>query len=261
VENTIFQLVDFLIFRNIVKTGCGKPKTGLEKLLMCGRFSMVASESKIQQTLPFVETGGSIRESYNIAPTQHAYVVTNDEPSRLQYLTWGLIPFWAKEAVNRGKLINARSEGIESKPSFRIPIRKRRCLVLADSFYEWRKEGQKKIPYRILPKDDRLLVMAGIWDEWDKEGYPVRSFSILTTEPNQEVRSLHNRMPVLLQNEEECEQWLSDLSLEDIFLFLHPPADGMLKIYRVSDQVNSPKHNGPELHEEVPENLDLFSQR
>ena len=228
---------------------------------MCGRFSLSASEQKIQQELPFVETGSNLRISYNIAPTQHAYVVTNEQPDRLQYLTWGLIPFWSKEGKNSGKLINARSEGIEGKPSFRIPIRKKRCLVLADSFYEWRREGNKKIPYRILPKDDGLLVMAGIWDQWDKDGYPVRSFSIITTSPNREVSSIHDRMPVILPSLEERQKWLEPIDLDEVLIMMRPAVDDYFKIYRVSEELNSPRNNHPKLHEEVPENLDLFSQR
>ena len=228
---------------------------------MCGRFSLAVSEKKIQEELPFVETGSQLRKSFNIAPTQHAYVITNDQPDRLQYLTWGLVPFWSKEGKNTGKLINARSEGIESKPSFRIPIRKRRCLVLADSFYEWRKQEGKKMPYRILPADGSLLVMAGIWDFWDQNGYPIKSFSIITTTPNQEISPIRNRMPVLLLDNLSRERWLEDLPLEDALAFLVTPPDGCLRLYRVSEEVNSPHNNSPELHKEVPENLDLFSQR
>jgi putative SOS response-associated peptidase YedK len=228
---------------------------------MCGRFSLAVSETKIQQELPFVDPGTNIRKSYNIAPTQHAYVVTDDQPAHMQYITWGLIPYWAEEGKNSGKLINARAEGIESKPSFRVPVRKRRCLVLADSFYEWRTVDHQKIPYRILPRDGSLLVMAGIWDLWDKEGYPVKSFSIITTTPNLELSSLHNRMPVMLQTLEERLAWLEPMEIEEVLAFLHPPKDGAYHIYRVSDELNSPSHNTPDLHKELPENLDLFSQR
>jgi putative SOS response-associated peptidase YedK len=228
---------------------------------MCGRFSLAVSESKIQEELPFVDTGSNIRKSYNIAPTQHAYVVTNDQSGRLQYITWGLIPYWMEDGKNTGKLINARAEGIESKPSFRVPIRKQRCLVLADSFYEWRTVNHKKIPYRILPKNDSLLVMAGVWDVWDKDGYPTKSFSIITTTPNKEVTSLHNRMPVILPTLKDCEKWLSNLEVDEVLEFLHPPKDGFFRVYRVSDELNSPKHNDSDLHKEIPENLDLFSQR
>lgn len=228
---------------------------------MCGRFSLAVSENKIQEELPFVDPGSNLRISYNIAPTQHAYVVTDDQPDRLQYITWGLVPYWSEEGKNTGKLINARSEGIESKPSFRVPIRKRRCLVLADSFYEWRTIDHKKIPYRILPKDGSLLVMAGIWDLWEKDGYPIKSFSIITTTPNREISSLHNRMPVILPTNKDRQKWLDLLEIEEALEFLHPPKDGYFKIYRVSDDLNSPRNNMPELHQEVQENLDLFSQR
>ncbi len=185
----------------------------------------------------------------------------DDQPDRLQYITWGLIPYWSEEGKNTGKLINARAEGIESKPSFRVPIRKRRCLVLADSFYEWRAVNHQKIPYRIVPKNGAMLVMAGIWDVWEKDGYPLKSFSIITTEPNKEVSSLHNRMPVVLPSLKECKQWLEPMEVDEVLQFLHTPKDGLFRIYRVSDELNSPKFNLPELHNEIPENLDLFSQR
>jgi putative SOS response-associated peptidase YedK len=123
------------------------------------------------------------------------------------------------------------------------------------------KKVVKKIPYRILPKNNHLLVMAGIWDIWDREGYPVKSFSIITTSPNREVAPLHNRMPVLLTNREEQQGWLEDQPIEDVLGYLHPPPDQFLHIYRVSTELNSPKNNSPSLHEEIPENLDLFSQR
>jgi putative SOS response-associated peptidase YedK len=229
---------------------------------MCGRFSLAVSEDTIHQELPFVEVGGALRPNYNVAPTQHAYVITDEEPARLQYLTWGLVPSWSEEGHNTGRLINARAEGIETRPSFRMPIRKRRCLVLADSFYEWRTDGRNKIPYRILPRDGSLLVMAGIWDQWDRAGaYPLRSFSIITTDGNDDMAGLHNRMPVLLTNNEQRLRWLQELSIEGVLAFFGPQANKYLKSYRVSDAVNSTQNNSPELHKEVPEFLDLFSQR
>ena len=228
---------------------------------MCGRFTLFAAPEAIQAEFDLADVPASLAPCYNIAPTQHAYVVTDDQPSHMQYITWGLVPYWAEEGKNTGKLINARAEGIESKPSFRVPIRKRRCLVLADSFYEWRTVDHQKIPYRILPKNGSLLVMAGIWDVWDKEGYPVKSFSIITTSPNREVSSLHNRMPVVLPTLDDRLKWLEALELEDVLAFLRPAHDGTLRVYRVSDELNSPSNNLPELHKELPENLDLFSQR
>jgi len=119
---------------------------------MCGRFSFSTSKEKIQQQFGDIEVGTNLRMNFNVAPTQHTYIVTNDSPNRLQYVTWGLIPHWSNDGKNTGKLINARAEGIATKPSFRLPIRKRRCWVLADSFYEWRKGADAKIPYRLLLK-------------------------------------------------------------------------------------------------------------
>ncbi len=225
---------------------------------MCGRFSLAASKEKIQAELPFIETGNNLRISYNIAPTQHAYIVTNDNPERLQYVTWGLIPYWSKDGKNSGKLINARSEGIETKPSFRIPIRKRRCLVIADSFYEWRREGGKKVPHRIFLKNGHLIIAAGIWDVWYKGDYAIKSFSIITTAPNQEMQSIHSRMPVLLTNQGAYKKWLESPSLEETLGMLKTPEDGILTYYQVSEKVNSVRNDAPDLHHEVPKQPNLF---
>lgn len=225
---------------------------------MCGRFSFNASKEKIKQELGDVETGVNLRINYNIAPTQHAYVITNTHPNRLQYLTWGLIPHWSRDGQNSGKLINARSEGIASKPSFRLPIRQKRCLVLADSFYEWRRELDRKVPYRIKMKEDKLVVMAGIWDVWYKGDYAIRSFSIITTPPNKEMASIHSRMPIIFNDKASQDAWLQENTLEAVLEMLKTPEDDILTMYRVSEQVNSVKNNAPDLHREVPEPPTLF---
>lgn len=226
---------------------------------MCGRFSFVTSKEKIKQQLgEQMETGVNLRISFNVAPTQHAYVVTNDKPNMLQYLTWGLIPYWSKEEESAGKLINARQEGIFSKPSFRIPIRKRRCLVLADSFYEWKKIGDQKIPYRIFHKNGDLLVLAGIWDIWHKDDYAVKSFSIITTPPNKEMSSVHNRMPVVLQQKADQKKWLAEISLDETVQLMQTPADGLLDMYQVSTKVNNVRNDSPDLHQKLAEPPTLF---
>jgi putative SOS response-associated peptidase YedK len=225
---------------------------------MCGRFSLATSKEKLQQQLPFVEVTDTLRVSYNIAPTQHAYVVTNEEPYRLQYLTWGLVPYWSNDGKNTGRLINARMEGIETKPSFRIPIRKRRCLVPADSFYEWRKEGLRKVPYRIFLKNGELLMFAGIWDVWYKGDYGVKTFSIITAPPNREMEAIHNRMPVIFTTKDEHELWLESTELENILPLLGSPPDDILDMYRVSDKVNFVMNDAPDLHFEKPELPTLF---
>lgn len=225
---------------------------------MCGRFSFVASKEKIQKQFNEIDTGNNLRVNYNIAPTQHAYVVTNESPNRLQYVTWGLIPYWSKDGKNTGKLINARMEGVASKPSFRLPIRKRRCWVLVDSFYEWRREGKRKIPYRIFLKDQSIMVLAGIWDVWYQGNYAVKSFSIITAPPNREMSAIHNRMPVILTSGEQQSQWLDNLALEDVQALLSTAPDDTLEMYRTSERVNSVRNNGPALHEAAAAPPTLF---
>ncbi len=225
---------------------------------MCGRFSLATSKEKLQQQLPFVEITDTLRVSYNIAPTQHAYVVANDHPERLQHITWGLVPHWSNDGKNSGRLINARREGIETKPSFRIPIRKRRCLVPADSFYEWRREGVRKIPYRIFLKDGDLMMMAGVWDVWYQKDYGLKTFSIITTPPNFEMSGIHTRMPVILQTKEQQEAWLKTNDLVDALAMLRTLPDGMLDMHRVSELVNSVGNDSPKLHYEIPEPRTLF---
>ena len=222
---------------------------------MCGRYSFVVKKEKVQKLFPKVKIEGDLDKSYNIAPTQQAYVITNKQPNILQKMRWGLIPHWAKDGKRGGALINARVETIDEKPSFREPIHTQRCLVLADSFYEWRTEGGKKIPYRILLKNGELMVFAGIWDVWQN----LSTFSILTTEPNVEMSQLHNRMPVILNTESGYEKWLSNTrDIPSLLPICEKPQDGFLHIYKVSDKLNAVKNNFPELHKELPEELTLF---
>jgi len=226
---------------------------------MCGRYSFSASKEKVKAQFPEVETGDNLRTSYNIAPTQHAYIITSEKPEKLQYFSWGLVPYWSRDGKNSGKLINARSVGIEVKPSFRVPIRKKRCVVLADSFYEWRRIGKNKVPYRIFLKDGKLLEMAGIYDIWQQGDIGQRTFSVITTTPNAEMSSLHSRMPVLFENEDDRNLWLDDsLTLEEVLSLLKTPSDDILQYYRVSERLNSPKNNSNDLHQELPELPSLF---
>lgn len=225
---------------------------------MCGRFSQAVSREQVKEQFQNVEPGDNLRINFNLAPTQEAYVIASDAPNELQYLTWGLLPFWSKEGKKSGKLINARQEGIETKASFRAPIRRRRCLVLADSFYEWKRENGKKVPYRIMLKDESIMLFAGIWDIWNKGDFPIKSFSIITTPPNQEVAPIHNRMPVILTKPEEQQQWLAERPLEQVLELLKTPEDGLLKMYPISDQVNSVRNNAPHLHDPVQDPPTLF---
>jgi len=222
---------------------------------MCGRLSFVTTKEKIREQFgERLELGDSaLLLSYNIAPTQQAYVILNENPEVLDRLSWGLVPHWSKDAKDAAKRINARSEGIAEKPSFRLPIRNRRCVVLADSFYEWQRAGKQKLPYRILAADGRLLALAGVWDTWKQpDGALHRSFSVITTTPNLEMTSVHDRMPVLLNSPSDIRKWLTEIPLEEALDMLNPADDGLLDLYRISEKVNAAYNDGPELHAKLP---------
>jgi putative SOS response-associated peptidase YedK len=218
---------------------------------MCGRFSLAVSKERINKQFNIsIET--DITPSYNIAPSQKAYVISNSSPKSLQQMVWGLVPYWSKDSSSNNSLINARSEGIASRPSFRMPIRKRRCLVLADGFYEWRKEGRNRIPYRIMHNTNKIMTMAGIWDTWQTpEGEDLVTFAILTTKPNSEMKAVHDRMPVIFSTEQAQQDWLSDLSLEETLNMLQTLGDGQLEVFPVSQKVNSTSYNDKDLFQPI----------
>jgi len=134
---------------------------------MCGRYSKVLSPQDIDEAFgPVTVEAEQLVANYNIAPTQQTAVITNRDPKQIQLFEWGLVPFWSKDGKNSGRMINARSETILTKPAFRTPIRERRCLVIADSFYEWKTAGKSKQPYRIYDPKAKVLVFAGLWEFW-----------------------------------------------------------------------------------------------
>lgn len=226
---------------------------------MCGRFSFAPTPKQKARKLDDLKQPVVWKIRFNIAPTQSAYVIANDDPQQIKEMNWGLVPSWSRDGVNAGKMINARAETVFEKPSFREVIHSRRCLVPADSFYEWRKEPDgRKLPYRIFLKNGDLLFMAGVWDRWGSGASAQSTFSILTTGPNEEMASLHNRMPLILAKEEEQQKWLSDLPEEEIANMLVPPSDDLLQMYRVSERLNGTAYDGPDLQEEVADTLRLF---
>lgn len=226
---------------------------------MCGRYSFAPKPKQRKALESMVVVPDELQISFNIAPTHFAYVISNDQPNQLQRMEWGLVPSWSANGKNSGKLINARAEGIEEKPSFREPIQSKRCLVPADSFYEWRPlTVNRKVPYRIFLKNEALMFMAGIWDAWNDAGKVRRTFSIITTTPNAEIAALHNRMPVLLPDAESQKKWLSPLPLNAVHSFLHPPEDHLLHLVRVSEKLNKPGYDAADLQEPLPDELTLF---
>lgn len=224
---------------------------------MCGRYSLFADFKKIEER--FGEATFDVEEyeeSYNIAPSQMILSVVNDGvKNRLGYLKWGLVPSWAKDPKIGFKMINARAETVHEKPSFREALKKKRCLIVADSFYEWKRTENRKVPMRIKMKNNELFAMAGLWESWTSQSCElVHTCTILTTEPNDLMSTIHDRMPVILKEEDE-QTWLNPAikSIDELKPFLIPLENGLLEAYEVSDKVNSPKNNAPELIVKVGE--------
>ncbi len=223
---------------------------------MCGRFSF---SNQAKATIAALQRHDVVA-SLNIAPTHQAVVFTNID--LVQTMTWGLVPHWQKDGKNSGALINARIEDIQEKPSFRVPIQRQRCIVPADSFYEWRTEGKQRIPYRIHAINKEVLWMAGIWDTWTDGKIKKDTFSILTTSPNREMETIHNRMPVFLQHEDQQQEWLYphnvDNFVDNLLLRFKKMPDDLLKMYRVSEKLNHSGFQSDDAHDEVKEPLRLF---
>ena len=171
---------------------------------MCGRYSLIAGIGELQERFDFDGPELTHVPRYNIAPTQMALSVTNGGRRRGSYMRWGLIPSWAKSASVGSRMINARAETLAERPSFRTALQRRRCLVLADGFYEWQGKGSSKRPMRITTASGEPFAFAGLWDGWrDPKGEVVRSCTIITTSANQLLSPIHDRMPVILTRELE----------------------------------------------------------
>lgn len=220
---------------------------------MCGRYSFAPELKIVNEHYDITVNDNEIKPNYNCAPTQLLPVVSNDAPEKLSLYRWGLIPFWAKDKSIGNKLINSRAETITEKASFKTSFKRRRCLIPADAFYEWRKKTsvKKKIPYRIFIKDQLLFSMAGIWDQWKgPEGEIIRSFSIITTSPNELMAEIHNRMPVILSKQSE-NTWMKSSNQQELLDLLQPFPAKLMDAYRISELVNSPRNNTQEIIKKV----------
>lgn len=224
---------------------------------MCGRYSLYADLTTLLERFDIDEVTFSKEEyspNYNVAPSHQVVAVVNDgTKNRLGMLRWGMIPPWAKDEKIGYKMINARAETAAEKSSFRNAFKKKRCLVVADSFYEWKKTTDRKIPMRIKLKSGEPFAFAALWESWKApDGKQVNTCSILTTQPNELMGSIHNRMPVILSKEDE-EIWLDPKiqNPDELKSVLKPFDASQMEAYEVSDKVNSPKNNGPELLERI----------
>ena len=216
---------------------------------MCGRYSLIADISELQERFDFDSSGLTHAPRYNVAPTQMALTVTNGSGRRGSYMRWGLIPPWAKSPSVGSRMINARAETLTERPSFRTAFQRRRCLVLADGFYEWERKGSSRRPMRIVMASGEPFAFAGLWDAWrDPKGEVVRSCTIITTSANESLSPIHDRMPVILPRELES-LWL-DHDIQDpaaLAGILSPYITDEMAAYEVSSLVNSPANDGPEV--------------
>ena len=225
---------------------------------MCGRASLakLPKDLEIRYKTKFIkssEVAENRLPNFNIAPTHWHPVVTNEAGHPLKFFKWGLIPHWAKDHKIGSRLINARSETILEKPAFQN-IHKKRCIVPFDGFYEWKREGNKKVPYRIVLKDTEIFSLAGIWAIWkNPDGNIIPTFSLLTQEPNNLMAAIHNRMPAILSPEQE-KDWLDmDVPTKEVLKLIEPYPEEKMEAYRVSMEVNRVSENRPDLLERVAE--------
>ena len=218
---------------------------------MCARYNLLSTPKALARYFKTVEVEHDFTlplPNFNVAPTQQVPVVV-DDPRRFEVMRWGLVPFWAKDPRIGRRTINARAETVASKPAFRAAFRKRRCLVPADGFYEWTGPRGKRQPLNIHRADGNPLALAGLWESHDEFG---PTFTIITTEPNAYMSTIHSRMPVILEPA-DWNAWLS-ASDEDpgwYTALLRPAADDVLTGYPVNPAVNSVRNNGPHLLEFV----------
>lgn len=220
---------------------------------MCGRYTLYHHEDDLASLFE-VETF-PLAARYNIAPTQRVQVVIQREDGtrEVSAMRWGLVPHWVKDpATFKANLFNARSESAAEKPSFRDAMRTKRCLVPASGFYEWRSEGASKQPFHIHRQDGRPLAFAGLWSAWRKGDDALVSCTILTTAANEDVRALHDRMPVILESD-AFEAWLDPFEhdAKAVAGLLGPAPEGLLEAYPVAKAVGNARLDGPELVQRV----------
>jgi putative SOS response-associated peptidase YedK len=221
---------------------------------MCGRFTLRNPGEVVAQAFDLPEAP-DLLPRFNVAPGQAVAVVRQkpqSEGRELSFVRWGLIPAWADDPSIGDRLANARSETAATKPSFRSAFRSRRCLVVADGFYEWQKTNGRKQPYFVGLQSDRPFGLAGLWERWEKGGEPVESCTILTTDANELMQPIHERMPVILPPD-QYDLWLDPRcqDTEKLAKLLRPYASKDMLAYRVSTLVNNPKNDTPECAEAI----------
>ena len=217
---------------------------------MCGRFERSSPIERIASKFNITQARLIVEPSYNIAPSQNILVIIEQGTRQFMSCRWGFIPSWAKDPSIGHKMINARAETVASKPAFRSAFRKHRCLIVANGFYEWQKTERKKVPYYIRLKSGEPFGFAGIYSTWVSDtAESIDSCAIITTDANDLIRDVHERMPVIIPHD-KVDHWLNDVTNQATLLeMLRPyPAEEM-QMYEVSTKVNSPTYDSPDVIE------------
>ena len=221
---------------------------------MCGRFAFY-SPSEATAALFGVSGSLTVEPRYNIAPTQYLAAIRNDEEQgrELVMLRWGLVPFWAKDPSIGNRMINARAETVAEKPAYRAAYRRRRCLVLADGFYEWHKEGSVKTPYYISLQSGEPFALAGLWEHWQSKetDESLQTATLITTAANEFMATLHHRMPVILVPA-TADRWMAGDDLQADAIAADCPA---LSAWPVNRRVNNARNEGDDLIEPAGETV------
>jgi putative SOS response-associated peptidase YedK len=220
---------------------------------MCGRFTQQRPASELAEIFAAEPLADELGARFNVAPTDDAFVVVQREERRaIAAYRWGLIPHWAKDLKTGSKMFNARAETLSGSPAFRDAFKRKRCLVPVDAFYEWKREGTIRQPYAIARDDGRPLALAGLWAGWKDPATDTvrRTFTIITTTPNEAMADLHDRMPVVIPDD-AWDRWLdpTDPDPGELRAMLEPTDDIALRIYAVNRDVNDVRRDGPELIE------------
>jgi len=222
---------------------------------MCGRFTLTADPNDLREAFPWLNIPEAPQPRYNVSPTQPVAVVPNDGKNQLDYYVWGLIPFWSKDPSMGSRMINARAETLHEKPAFKSAVRRRRCLIPASGFYEWKasKDQKTKIPMYIQLKSGKPFGFAGLWERWESpDGSTIFSCAIITTQPNELIEGIHDRMPVILPPE-AYSFWLDskEQPVQELSKLLIPYPATEMTAYPVSRLVNKPENDHPGLIQPV----------
>ncbi|MFO0998164.1 MAG: SOS response-associated peptidase [Alphaproteobacteria bacterium] len=223
---------------------------------MCGRYSITTPVDALQKLFDFADPAPSLAPRYNLAPGQDAPVLRLDSTlptprRRLVMLRWGLVPAWAKDARAGDGMINARGETVDERPTFRAAFQKRRCLVLADGFYEWQGAAGRRVPYRIEFEGRRPFAMAGLWESWTgPEGVALETFAIVTTDANRALAPIHHRMPVIVPPWAQP-AWLGEEAADAAHLkaLLRPYEEDDMIAYQISPRINKAAVDDPSVLE------------